>query len=107
MGLLYKLRIMVNCVCYMGLWIHWFCDLDATISNGSVTLGRTSLVGVGHLGLDSIIPLMLRTICCTMTETLALYYKSLETASTLLGMSNISGRPCMRVMIYNALAFLL
>jgi hypothetical protein len=94
-------------VCVMrGLWIYWFCDLDATIPNGSVTIGRTSLVGVGHSRSDSIVPLLLRTICCTMARVLALYYRSLRTASTLLRMSNISGRPYMGVITYNALAFL-
>jgi hypothetical protein len=39
------------CVSY-GLWIHWFRDLDATIPNGTVTIGRTSLVGVGHFGVE-------------------------------------------------------
>jgi hypothetical protein len=50
------------CVSY-GLWIHWFRDLDATIPNGSVTIGRMLLVGVGHSGSDSIVSLMLRTVC--------------------------------------------
>jgi hypothetical protein len=76
-----------------GLWIHWFCDLDATILNGLVTTGRTSLVGVGHSGSDSIVLLMLRTVCYAMAGALALYYRSLGTASTLLRMGNISGRP--------------
>jgi hypothetical protein len=105
MGLLYKLRIMVKCVCYTGLWIHWFCDLGATIPNGSVTIRRMPLVGVGHLRLDSIVPLMLRTVCCAMAGALTLYYKSLGTTPTLLRMDNISGIPCMGVMTYNALAF--
>jgi hypothetical protein len=76
-----------------GLWIHWFCDLDATILNGLVTTGRTSLVGVGHSGSDSIVLLMLRTVCYAMAGALTLYYRSLGTASTLLRMGNISGRP--------------
>jgi hypothetical protein len=89
----------------MVLWIYWFRDLDATIPNGSVTGGRTSLVDVDHLGSDSIVPLMLRTVCYAMIEALALYYKSLMTASTLLRMGNISGRPYMRVITYKALDF--
>jgi hypothetical protein len=93
------------CVSYR-LWIYWFRDLDATIPNGSITIRRMSLVGMGHSGLDSIMPLMLRTIYCTMAETLTLYYRSLGIASTLLRMGNISSRPCMGVMTYNALAFL-
>ena len=63
MGLLYRLHIMVKCVYYTGLWIHWFCDHDATIPNGTVTIGHKSLIGVGHSGSDLIVPLMLRTVC--------------------------------------------
>jgi hypothetical protein len=96
---------MVKCVCDMGLYIHWFRDLGATIPNGSITIGRTSLVGVGHSRANSIVPLMLRMVCCAMIGTLALYYRSLGTAPTLLRRANISRRPCMRVMTYNALAF--
>jgi hypothetical protein len=87
------------------MWIHWFRDLDATIPNGSVTTRRMSLVGVGHLGSDPIVPLMLRTVCYTIARALALYYRSLETTSTLLRKGNISGRPCMGVMTYKALSF--
>jgi hypothetical protein len=92
-------------VCYTGLWIHWFRDHDATIPNGLVTLGRTSLVGVGHPRSDSIVPLMLCTVCCAMVGALTLYYRSLGTALTLLRKGNILGRPCIGVMTYNALAF--
>jgi hypothetical protein len=88
-----------------GLWIHWFRDLDATIPNSSVTTRRTSLTGVGHSGLDPIMPLMLRTVCYAMVRALALYYRSLGTTSTLLRMGNISGRSCIRVMTYKALSF--
>jgi hypothetical protein len=88
------------------MWIHWFRHLDATISNGSVTTGQTSLVGVGHSGSDPIVPLMLRAVCCTMARALELYYRSLGTASTLLRRDNFSGRPCMGVMTYNVLTFL-
>ena len=42
---------------------------------------------------------------CAITGTLALYYRSLRTASTLLRRGKISGRPYMGVMTYNALAF--
>jgi hypothetical protein len=89
---------MVTCVRYTGLWIHWFRDLDATIPNGLVTTGQTSLVGVDHLKSDLIVPLMLRTVCYAMAGALALYYRSIKIASTLLRIANISGRPCMRVM---------
>jgi hypothetical protein len=70
---------MINCVCYMGLWIHWFHDPGATIPNGSVTIEQMSLVGVGHSRSDSILPLMLHMVCCAMAGTLALYYRSLRT----------------------------
>jgi hypothetical protein len=83
---------MVKCVCYTGLWIHWFRDHGATILNGSVTIGQTSLVDVGHSRSNSIVPLMLRTLCCAMARALSLYYKFLGTASTLLRRGNISGR---------------
>jgi hypothetical protein len=84
---------MVECVCYTGLLIHWFRDPDPTIPNGSITIGQTPLVGVGHSRLDSIVPLILCTVCYVMTGALALYYRSLGTALTLLKMGNISGKP--------------
>jgi hypothetical protein len=92
-GLTAHVSFMVKCVCCMGLWIHWFRNHGATIPNGSVTTGWTSLVGVGHSRSDSIVPLMLNMVCCTMAGALALYYKSLGTASTLLRMGNNSSRP--------------
>ena len=102
----YRLHIMVKCVYYTGLWIHWFCDHDATIPNGTVTIGRMSLVSVGHSGSNLIVPLMLCTVCFrTMARELTLYYRSLGTASTLLRMGKILDKPYMRVMTYNALVF--
>jgi hypothetical protein len=92
-GLIIHVSFMIKCVCYTGLWIHWFCDLDATILNGSITTGWTSLVSVGHSRSDPIVPLMLCTVCHAMAGVLALYYRSLGTASTLLRRGNISGRP--------------
>ena len=93
MSLLYMLTLWSK-VCYTGLWIHWFRDHDTTIPNGTVTIGHTSLVGVGHSGSDPIMLLMLRTICFrAMAGVLALYYRSLGTTLTLLGRGNISGRP--------------
>jgi hypothetical protein len=92
-GLTIHASFMIKCVCYMGLWIHWFHDHDVTILNGSVTIGRTSLVGMGHSRSDSIVPLMLRTVCCAMAGALTLYYMSLGTTSTLLRMDNILDRP--------------
>jgi hypothetical protein len=97
---------MVKCMCYTRLWIHWFRDLGATILNGSVTIGRTSLVGVGHSKSDSIVPLMLCTVCYAMIGALTLYYRSLGIVPTLLRMGNNSGRQFMGVMTDKALAFL-
>jgi hypothetical protein len=91
-GLTIHVSFMVKCVYYTGLWIHWFCDPGATILNGSVTIGRTSLVGVNHSRSNSIVPLMLCTVCCGMAGALALYYRSLGTASTILRRGSISGR---------------
>jgi hypothetical protein len=68
-------------VCYVRVVDPWFHDLDATIPNGLVTRGWTSLVGVGHSGSDLIVPLMLHTVCYAMAGALALYYRSLGTAS--------------------------
>jgi hypothetical protein len=46
---------------------------------------RTDVIsGVGHSRSDSVVPLLLRTVRCAMTGALTLYYRSLETASTLL-----------------------
>jgi hypothetical protein len=81
---------MVKCVCYTRLWIYWFRDLDATIPNGSVTIGSTSLVDMDHSRSDSIVPLMLRTVCYAIFGALALYYRSAGTTSTLLRLGNIS-----------------
>jgi hypothetical protein len=85
-GLTIHVSFMVKHVCYTGLWIHWFCDHGTIIPNTSVTIGRTSLVSVGHSRLDSIVPLMLRMVCCVMAGALVLYYRSLGIASTLLRM---------------------
>jgi hypothetical protein len=103
----YKNCVLWSNVCVIWrLWIHWFHDPGAIIPNGSVTIWWTSLVGVGHWRLDSIVLLMLHTVCCTMAGAPTLYYRSLRIVQTLLRMGNISGRPYMRVMTYNALAFL-
>ena len=46
---------------------------------------RTNVIsGVGHPRLDSVVSLVLRTVCCAMAGTPALYYSSLGTTSTLL-----------------------
>jgi hypothetical protein len=92
-GLTIHVSFIVKYVCYTGLWIHWFRDLGATIPNGSVNTGRTSLVSMGHSRSDSIVPLMLRTVCYAIAGALALYYMCLRTTSTLLRRGNISGIP--------------
>ena len=92
-GLTIPVSFMVKCVSYTGLSIHWFLDHGATIPNGSVTIGWTSLVGVGHPRSDSVVLLILRTVCCAMGRALAIYYRSLETLPTLLRSDNISGGP--------------
>jgi hypothetical protein len=76
-GLTIHVSFIIKYVCYMGLWIHWICDLDATIPNGSVTIGQTSLVIVGHSRSDSIMLLMLRTVYYAVTGALTLYYRSI------------------------------
>ena len=92
MRLLYML-VLWSKVCYTRLWIHWFRDHDATIPNDTITIGRTSLVGVGHSGLDPIVLLTLHMVCFrVMAGALVLYYRSLGTASTLLRMDKISSR---------------
>jgi hypothetical protein len=50
-------------------------------------------------------PLMLCMVCYAMVGALALYYRSLGIASTLLRRGNISGRPCIGVMTCKALSF--
>jgi hypothetical protein len=92
-GLTIHVSFMVKRVCYTGLWIHWFCDHGATIPNGLVTIRQTSLVGVSHSRLDSIVSLMLHMVCSAIVRALTLYYRSLGTALTLLRRGNISGRP--------------
>ena len=64
-------NFMVKYVCCMGLLIHWFHDHSVTIPNGSVTIERTSLVGVSFQRLDSVMLLMLCTIYSAMARALA------------------------------------
>ena len=93
-GLTIYVSFMVKCVCYTRLWIYWFRDYGATIPNSTVTIGRTSLAGVGHSRPDPIMPLMLCSVFFhAMAGALALYYMSLEIASTLLRRGKISGKP--------------
>jgi hypothetical protein len=62
------------CVLCEGFQSIGFRDLGVTIPIGSVTIGQMPLVGVDHSRSDSIMPLILRTVCCTMAKALALYY---------------------------------
>jgi hypothetical protein len=90
MGLLYRLTLGSNVCVGFG-------------SNGFVTKMQPFPIdshymtditnGVGHPRSNSVMPLVLHTVCCTVTGAPALYYRSLGTASILLRMSNISSRP--------------
>jgi hypothetical protein len=59
-------------------------------------MARMARRGVNYYLIDilvgrgvTIMPLMLRTVCCVMAGALALYYRSLGTAPTLLRRGNI------------------
>jgi hypothetical protein len=67
-GLTIHVSFMVKCVRYVRA-------MDPLVS-----IGWTTLVGVGHSRLDSIVPLTLRMICYAMAGALALYNRSLRTA---------------------------
>jgi hypothetical protein len=55
---------------------------------------RTNVISsVGNPRSDSVMLLVLHTVCCAMVEASVLYYRSLGTTLTLLRMDNISGRP--------------
>jgi hypothetical protein len=55
---------------------------------------RTDIINsVGNPRSDSVMLLVLRTVCCAMVGASVLYYRSLGTTSTLLRMNNISSRP--------------
>jgi hypothetical protein len=82
---------MVKCVC-VGFGSNGYVTKTQPFPTGGHY--RTNVIsGVGHLRSNSILPLVLRTVCCTMVGALALYYRSLGIASTLLRMGNIPGRP--------------
>jgi hypothetical protein len=93
------------CVLYKGFGSIGFVTLVQPFPNGLLTIGWMSLVSGGYSRSNSIVPLMLRMVCCAMAKALAIYYRSIKTAPTLLRRGNISGSPCMRVMTCNALAF--
>ena len=91
MGLLYELTLWSVCV---G---------EGFGSNGFVTKmqpfpmdghHRMDIISsVGHPRSDSIVLLVLRTVCCAMARAPALYYRSLRITSTLMRMCSISSRP--------------
>jgi hypothetical protein len=90
----YRLTIhvnfMVKCVC-VGFGSNGFMTkMQSFPMDGHYRMNVIS--SVGHLRSDSVVPLVLRTICYAMVGTPALYYMSLGTESTLLRMGNISGR---------------
>jgi hypothetical protein len=49
-GFTIHVSFMVKCVRYVRTVDPLVCDLDATIPNGSITIGQTSLVGVATRG---------------------------------------------------------
>ena len=90
MGLLYGLTLWSN-VC-VGFGSNDFVAKTQSFSMDGHY--RTDIIsGMSHPRSDSVMPLVLRTVCCAMAGVPAFYYKSLETALTLLKMRNISGRP--------------
>jgi hypothetical protein len=103
MSLLYKINDMVKCVCYMNLESNDCFVTGATLKGCYYKMYIIS--GVGHLMPDLIVLLLLWMIAFSIQGTV-LYYRSLETAATLLRRNNISGKPYMKVMAYKALAFL-
>ena len=86
-GLLYKLTLGSVCGGALGPIVSWSMMQPFSMDGHY----RTNVInGVGHLWSDSDVLLVLRTVWCVIAGTLALYYKSLRTASTLLRMGNIS-----------------
>jgi hypothetical protein len=89
----------------LTIWVNFMvkCVCVGFASNGFVTKTqsfpmdghyRTDVIrGVGHPRSDSVVPLVLRMVCCTINGTPALYYKSLGIVSILLKICDILGRP--------------
>jgi hypothetical protein len=90
-GLLYGLVLWSVCVCG-GFGPNGFVTkMQLFPMDGHY---RTDVInGVDCPRSDSVMLLVLRTVCCAMARVPALYYKSLRTTSTLLRRGNISGRP--------------
>jgi hypothetical protein len=91
MGLLYGLALWSVCVWGDFESNDFITKMQSFPMDGHY---RTNVIrNVGYPRSDSVVPLVLRMVCCAMARASALYYRSLGTASTLLRMSNISGRP--------------
>jgi 3-isopropylmalate dehydratase small subunit len=60
------------CMLYEDFGSISFMTLVQPFLNGSITIGQTPLVGVGHSRSNSIVLLMLHMVCCVMAKALAL-----------------------------------
>ena len=104
MGLLDKLALWLVCV-YGGFGSNDFVTkMQPFLMDGHY---RTNVIsGVGHPRSDSVVPLVLRMVCCAMAGASTLYYRSLRTASTLLRMGNILGRPYCYFISYASITYI-
>jgi hypothetical protein len=75
MGLLYMLALWSNVCVIRGFGSISFVTTMQPFSMVIFTIGRTSLVSVGHPKSGSVMSLMLRTVCYAMARALALYYR--------------------------------
>ena len=93
-------NFMVKCVCVGFGYNDFVTKIQPFPMDGHY---RTYVIsGMGHPRSNSIVPLVLCMVCCAIARVLALYYRSLRTASTLLRRGNISGRPyCYFICIYH------
>jgi hypothetical protein len=92
MDLSYGLALWSMCVCGRGGFgsNDFVTKIQSFLMDGHY---RTDVISsVGYLRSDSIVPLVLHTVCCAIAKAPTLYYMPLEIASTLLRMSNISNR---------------
>ena len=91
-GLTIRVSFMVNVCVWKGFGSNGFVTKMQSFPMDGYY--RTYVIsGVGHLRSNSVVSLVLHTICCTMTRASALYYRSLGIASTLQRIDNISSRP--------------
>ena len=89
-GLTIRVNFMVKCVCVDFGSNGFVTKMQPFPMDGNYMTDVIS--GVGHLRLDPVVLLVLHTVCCALAGALALYYRSLGTASTLLRRGNISSR---------------